>query len=190
MSSIPEPQSPARYTLAVLAATAYLTVCVAANLFTTWWGLVPIGFGLTATAGTYAAGAALLIRDVVQDTAGKRWVFVLIVAGALISVLFGSGRIAVASGVAFLLGESLDLAVYTPLRKHGWARAVTVSQIVGAVVDTLLFLWLAGFPVTGPGVTGQLVGKGYALVIVAAVLLTRAVTGRAVSREPVRAKGA
>lgn len=50
---------------------------------------------------------------------------------------------ALASGAAFLVSELADLAVYTPLRARSWAAAVALSNTVGAVVDSALFLWLA-----------------------------------------------
>jgi hypothetical protein len=61
-------------TRGVIALTAYIAAIVAANWLTTRYGIVPTGFGYATTAGTYAAGAALLLRDVVQDTCGWRWV--------------------------------------------------------------------------------------------------------------------
>lgn len=145
-------------TTRITALTAYALAIAAANWLTTRYGAVPVGFGLTATAGTYAAGAALLLRDVVQDVCGWRWVFAGIGAGATLT-WFTSPALAVASTVAFLLAELLDMAVYTPLRDRGWARAALLSGIAGAVVDTYAFLALAGFPVTAASVGGQLVGK-------------------------------
>lgn len=172
---------------AAFAIAAYAATIVAANWLTARHGMVPVGFGLTATAGTFAAGAALLLRDVVQDVLGRAWVLAGILAGALLTWVT-SPALAVASATAFLLAEAADMAAYTPLRDRGWARAVLASNAVGAVVDTLVFLTLAGFPVTGSAVGGQFVGKlAWATVLpVAAVLLYRA--GRhAVHSDPVGA---
>ena len=70
---------------AAIALSAYIASIVAANWMTATFGLVPIGFGLAVTAGTFAAGAALIARDAVQVTAG-RWVAVgAIVVGATLS---------------------------------------------------------------------------------------------------------
>lgn len=146
------------HTRGITALAAYITAIVAANWLTTRYGVVPMGFGLAATAGTYAAGLALLLRDVVQDVCGWRWVIAGIAAGAILTAVT-SPALAVASTVAFLLAETLDTAVYTPLRERGWARAALLSGLVGAVVDTYAFLALAGFPVTTQTVAGQLVGK-------------------------------
>lgn len=143
-----------------LAATAvYVGSVVAANYVTTRFGLVAVGFGLSATAGTYFAGAALGVRDAIQDFGGRLFVLGAILSAAVVSYAVASPKIATASAAAFLLSELADLAVYSPLRKRGWVRAVVASNAVGAVVDTLLFLSLAGFGITGGVFAGQLVGK-------------------------------
>ncbi|MDT0608809.1 VUT family protein [Streptomyces lancefieldiae] len=172
---------------ALAAITAFVATIAAANWATTHYGLVPVGFGLTATAGTYAAGAALLLRDVVQDTAGPRWVFAGIAAGAVLTTVM-SPALAIASTVAFLLAELLDMAVYTPLRSRGWARAALASGLVGAIVDTYAFLTLAGFPITTHTVAGQLVGKAlWVTALPVAVVLATRMVRRAVHRHPVGA---
>lgn len=164
--------------------TAYVTAIVAANWLTNRYGLVAVSPGLVTTAGTYAAGLALLLRDVVQDTLGWRWVLAGIATGAVLTAAT-SPALALASATAFLLAELLDTAVYTPLRARGWARAALLSGVVGAVVDTFAFLFLAGFPVTAQTVGGQLVGKALwatalpVLVIVAVRQMRRAVPGHA-----------
>lgn len=67
-----------------LALGAALLACIlAANYVTSRFGLVPVGFGLAATAGTYFAGLALVLRDSLQDVGGKRWVVAVIAAGAV-----------------------------------------------------------------------------------------------------------
>jgi hypothetical protein len=155
------------------AVAAYAAAIVAANWTTSRYGFVSVGFGLTATAGTYAAGAALMLRNIVQDALGRRAVVAAILLGAALSALT-SPALALASGIAFGASELADTAVYTPLRKRGWARAVLPASLLGAVIDTLLFLSLAGFSVTAHGVAGQLVGKTWAVWLpVAAVALVR-----------------
>lgn len=134
---------------------AYLAVIVLANWMTAAYGLVPIGFGLAVTAGTFAAGAALVLRDAVQVNAGRFVAIGAIVVGALVSAWTSTPAIALASGVAFLVSEAVDMAVFTPLRERGLARAVVVSSIVSAPVDTVLFLAIAGFGVTWQAVLGQ-----------------------------------
>jgi uncharacterized PurR-regulated membrane protein YhhQ (DUF165 family) len=82
-----------------------------------------------------------------------------IAVGGLASLLLGDGRIALASAVAFVLAELVDLAVYAPLRRRQWHTAVLASNAAGAVVDTFVFLLIAGFPLTVATVGGQLLVK-------------------------------
>jgi uncharacterized PurR-regulated membrane protein YhhQ (DUF165 family) len=166
------------------ALTAGFLACIlAANYVTTEYGMVPVGFGLVATAGTYFAGLSFVLRDSLQDSAGKAWTLAVIAVGAALSFLVAAPFIALASAVAFGLAEVSDLLVYTPLRKRGYVRAAVASNVVGSFVDTVAFLAIAGFPMAA--LPGQMVGK--LAVTFAAVGLV--VIVRAVSRQPVRAAG-
>lgn len=152
----------------------YVACVILANVLTEHLGLVPIGFGLLVTAGTFAAGGTLLARNISQDVIGRRAVLGLMLAGCLLSWWLASRQLAVASAVGFALSESADMAVFTPLRSRGWPRAVAVASLVSAVVDTFAFLWLAGFPVTVSTVTGQLIVKvGISWLVALAVHISR-----------------
>lgn len=166
----------------VAAVAGFLACAVAANAVTAQYGLIPVGFGLMATAGTYLAGLVLVVRDLVHDLAGRMAVLASVAAGAALSSLLAGPRLAVASGAAFAVSELADLAVYQPLRRRGWAQAVIASNLAGSVVDTLLFLSLAGFPIW-VALPGQLVGKTAATLAV----VIPVVVGRAVFRHTVRA---
>lgn len=171
-------------------ALAYVSTVVLANVLTSNLGLVAAGFTLLVPAGTYTAGLALGVRDGLQEVAGIRWTLAGIAAGTALSYLFGDGRIAIASGLAFLVSELADLGVYTPLRDRGrWVLAVVVSNLVGAVIDTMLFLPLSGLPWNTTSVAGQLLVK---FVYCTAVYLAVrwAVVDRAVSRQRKFATGA
>lgn len=167
------------------AAAAFLGCIVAANVLTAEYGMVGVGFGLIATAGTWTAGLALLARDAVQDTAGRLAVAGCIVIGALLSAALSNPALALASAAAFAISETADMLIYTPLRKRGWARAVVASNIVGSLVDTVVFLGLAGFPIW-LALPGQMLAKTTAT---AAVVLP-VVVARAVLRNRQRPVGA
>ena len=145
--------------VAVLSVAAFVASIVAANWMTSTFGLVPIGFGLLVTAGTFAAGAALVLRDAVQQTAGKRTVIAAIAVGIVLSYLLADPFIAIASTVAFAVSEIVDFAVYTRLRVRSIALAVLCSSVISAPVDTVLFLRIAGFEVTWQAVIGQFIVK-------------------------------
>lgn len=145
--------------LAPVVALLLLSSVVLANVLTSRYGLIPAGFGLLVPAGTYTAGLALGLRDALHHVGGMRWVLSAIAGGIALSALLGDGWIALASAVAFGAAELLDLLVYVPLRRRGWRRAVVGSNAVGALVDTLLFLTVAGFGLTAESVGGQLLVK-------------------------------
>jgi uncharacterized PurR-regulated membrane protein YhhQ (DUF165 family) len=144
----------------------YIGTIVAANWALQVFGVVPV-LGLLIPAGTFAAGLAFTFRDLTQETLGRWWTVGAIVVGAALSALV-SPQFALASGGAFLVSEGLDFAVYTPLRERHWLGAVTLSNTVGLVVDSVLFLTLAfGSLLFLPG---QLVGKAL-MTLLAVVIL-------------------
>lgn len=162
-----------------LAALTFVALVAAANWMTAEYGMVA-GF---VTAGTFAAGLTFLVRDWLQEAGGRWWVVGAILAGAGLSVWLSSPALALASGAAFLVSETADFAVYTPLRKRSRAAAMALSNTVGAVVDSLLFLSLAGFPITS-WATQSAVKVAVTVPFIAAV-----VVGRAVLRNRVRSEG-
>lgn len=146
----------------------YIAGVVLANVLTERYGLVPVAFGLVTTAGTYAAAVVLVARNFAQDAIGRRWVLALMAVGVALSWWLASPQLAIASGVAFALSELADMAIYTPLRERGRSRAVLIASSIGAVVDTFVFLALAGFPLSAA--PGQLVVK-VGMAVVAALIV-------------------
>lgn len=145
--------------LRVALAAGYLGTIVAANWAITRFGAVPVGVGLMAPAGVYFAGLAFTLRDLLHEAAGTVWAVLAIAAGAALSFVVASPALALASTAAFGLSELADLLVYAPLRKRRWMVAVAASNVVGLVVDSVLFLTLAFGSLAF--LPGQLVGKGW-----------------------------
>lgn len=171
---------------------AYIGSIVTANWLTTRYGLVAVFPGLVTTAGTVVIGGVIMTRDFLQDAIGRLGVLAALLAGAGLSYLISSHQIAFASGVTFLIAEGLEFAVYTPLRKRygwgtgRWSGVVALANTTGAVADTLLFLALAGFPLTAATVGGQVLGKAYvtAVVILAGMAIRSAVPAETASVTP------
>ena len=115
-----------------------------------WWLLV-------APAGVYMAGLTFPLRDLVQRGLGRWWGVAAIVLAAGLTYAI-SPVLAVASGVTFLVSEGLDMAIYTPMARRWFVRGVAVSSVAAAVVDSLLFLALAGIPYS-VALAGQITGK-------------------------------
>lgn len=154
-------------TIGLITLAAYIATIFAANLAITSVGIVPVGFGLLAPAGVYFAGLAFSLRDALQETLGRRWVIAAIVIGALVSASL-SAQLALASGLAFLISELADFMVYSPLRERGWLGAVVASNLVGVIVDSALFLWLAFGSLEF--LAGQIVGKLWMTALAVAVI--------------------
>ncbi len=180
-------------TLTIATAVAFTLTVVGANWALGRYGIVSIGFGLTAPAGVYFAGAAFGLRDSLHEFAGRRWVYAAIATGAVLSYLIedavtipgGIAPIAVASALAFGLSELADLAVYEQVRHSSWPAAVTASNIVAAAVDSALFLWLAFGNVDHWA--GNTVGKAFMVAIALPLVWW---SRRAVSRYRLRPQGA
>jgi uncharacterized PurR-regulated membrane protein YhhQ (DUF165 family) len=156
-----------------LAAVAgYLGTIVAANWAIARFGLVPVGFGLTAPAGVFFVGLAFSLRDATQETLGRWPTIACIVVGAVLSTLLAPLRFALASGLTFLISEICDFAIYTPLRERSRLLALTLSNIGALVIDSIIFLSIAFGSLAF--LAGQIVGKAEMTVL--AVVLVRAVT--------------
>lgn len=121
--------------------------------------LIPVAPGLTAPSGVLMIGLALVLRDLVQRSLGVKWAAGAVLAGAGLSAFFAPPALVVASATAFLLSEMADLAVYTPLQKKGLVLAVFASSVVGLVIDSAVFLYLAFGSLDY--ISGQIVGKAW-----------------------------
>lgn len=119
--------------------------------------LIPVAPGLMAPSGVLMIGAALVLRDLVQRRLGVEFGIGAIVAGAAISAVISPPALVVASVSAFLISEFADFAVYTPLARRRLVLAVVASSLVGLVVDSIAFLWLAFGSLEF--LSGQIVGK-------------------------------
>jgi hypothetical protein len=121
----------------------FLTAIVVANLTLTHWGpsaIIPNAF--------FLIGLDLITRDRIADLTGtKRWRFMLplIAAGGLLSYYLNAdaARIALASVVAFSLAELGEAVVYHFLRKRPWVERAPKAAIVGAAIDSVLFITIA-----------------------------------------------
>ena len=127
--------------------------------------LIPIAPGLAAPSGVLMIGLALVLRDLIQRRLGVALSAASILVGAGISAAIAPPALVIASTAAFAISEFADLAVYTPLARRRLIAAVIASGMVGLVVDSVVFLWLAFGSLEY--LPGQVAGK--ALMIFVAV---------------------
>jgi queuosine precursor transporter len=125
--------------------------------------LIPVAPGLMAPSGVLMIGAALVLRDLVQRRLGVEFGIGAILAGASISAAISPPALVLASASAFLISEFADFAVYTPLARRRLVLAVVASSLVGLVIDSIAFLWLAfgSFDF----LAGQILGKVWVVLL-------------------------
>ncbi len=156
---------------AVVAFFLYVGVIVGANWMIARVGKVipgahvlPVGFGLYAPSGVYLAAFAFVARDILQRLTNIKVGFGAIVIGAIVSAFVSTPTLAFASGATFMISESLDFLIYTPLQTRNFPLAVVVSGLASDVVDSIVFLTLAHIPLA-LALKGQLVGKMWVILL-------------------------
>lgn len=150
----------ALYLLSIVAGVAAIKI----------FGVVPIPGGFMAPAAVYVVGVTLILRDWLHELTGRRTALLAIIAGAGLSAAFDV-RLALASGLAFLISEVLDLLVYEQVRNRfdSVPTGMAVSNTVSIPVDSLIFLGLAFGSLDF--FWGQVIGKGIATVVAIVVLV-------------------
>lgn len=142
--------------LTIIAASNYLVQLpfTIAGLHTTW-GAFTFPFVFLATDLTVRIYGADLARKIIF-----RVMFPALIVSYVLSVIFFEGqfqgtagltefnlfvaRIAIASFMAYLLGQILDVHVFNRLRKTGpWWVAPAMSTVFGNALDTLAFFGIA-----------------------------------------------
>jgi len=115
----------------------------------------PIGTWLTWGAFTYPL--AFLVSDIVNrlegPAAARRVVYAGFVTGLACSAIgtqimgeYGplvTMRVAVGSGIAFLVAQLVDVAIFDRLRRQAWWKAPFLSTFVGSSLDTAIFFTVA-----------------------------------------------
>ncbi|GAA5096145.1 VUT family protein [Bartonella acomydis] len=107
-----------------------------------WFGLNEL-----LTYGAFTYPFAFLINDLTNrfygPAAARRVVYAGFFAGVFVSWILATPRLAVASSLAFLFGQLLDIVVFTPLRRKTWWKAPLAAALVGSALDTVVFFALA-----------------------------------------------
>lgn len=141
---------------------AYLVAIIVANLL-----IIAFGPSIVILNSLVLIGLDLSLRDSLHDAWEGRGLWVrmclLIGAGSVLSALLNiqAAPIALASFLAFACAGMADSLIYHVLRRHGRLMRMNGSNVVGAAIDSLVFLSLlaalAGLPWSSvpPLVLGQ-----------------------------------
>jgi uncharacterized PurR-regulated membrane protein YhhQ (DUF165 family) len=105
----------------------------------------PINAWLTWGAAIYPA--TFFVTDLANRAFGaaraRQVVYIGFACGLLLSAVVAPVRIAVASAIAFLVGQLLDILVFDRLRRASWWKAPFLGSALGSVIDTALFFGIA-----------------------------------------------
>ena len=116
------------------------------------------------TYGAFSYPIAFLITDLTNRSYGKlvarKIVYIGFVIGIAFTLFFSTNfsdlisvRIAIGSGIAFLVAQLLDVKIFDQLRKKKWFVAPLTSSFVGSIVDTFLFFSISFYGTEIPWVT-------------------------------------
>ena len=116
------------------------------------------------TYGAFSYPVAFLITDLANRSYGKiiarKIVYIGFVIGIIFTIIFSTNltdlisiRIAIGSGLAFLIAQLLDVQIFDRLRKKKWYVAPLTSSLIGSTVDTFLFFSVSFYGTGVPWVT-------------------------------------
>jgi len=119
--------------MGIVVASANVLVQYQINDFLTWGAITfPITF---------------MITDVINRYFGvyfaRKVVLAGFITGALFSLNLAPIRIAIASVIAFLISQLLDIKIFDNFRNGFWFKAPLISTLVSGLVDTSLFFFIA-----------------------------------------------
>ncbi len=135
----------------LLGVAAMAAVVLASNI------LVQFLAGQWLTWGAFTYPLAFLVTDVTNRVYGPERARRVVLAGFAMGVLCSlvgtqvageagplvTPRVAIASGLAFLVAQLTDVAIFHRLREGSWWRAPLASTLVGSALDTAIFFTIA-----------------------------------------------
>ena len=122
------------------------------------------GLGEILTYGAFSYPIAFLITDLANRSYGKfiarKIVYIGFVIGIIFTLFFSTNfedlisiRIAIGSGVAFLVAQLIDVQIFDQLRKKKWFVAPLTSSLIGSTIDTFLFFSISFYATGVPWIT-------------------------------------
>lgn len=138
------------------AIAAMVVVVTASNILVQYpvaFDLGPVHLGDLLTWGAFTYPFAFLVTDLTNRYDGPnraRFVVVIgFVVALVLSFYLSTPRIAIASASAFLVGQLLDIAIFSRLRNRFWLVPPLTGSLLGSLIDTLIFFTIAFAPVLG-----------------------------------------
>jgi uncharacterized PurR-regulated membrane protein YhhQ (DUF165 family) len=139
-----------RFAAAVLAMVVVVTASNILVQFPLRVSLGPVDLADILTWGAFTYPLAFLVSDLTNRHFGANTARIVVVIGfavaVVISAYLSAPRIALASGMAFIVGQFLDISVFQRLRNWLWYLPPLVGSLLGSAIDTLVFFSLAFAP--------------------------------------------
>lgn len=144
----------ARLLLAILAMVVVVTASNILVQFPVQFELGPLHLGDLLTWGAFTYPFAFLVTDLTNRYEGANRARMVVVVGFVValglSVYLSTPRIAMASATAFLVGQLLDISVFSRLRaSRNWIVPPLTGSLIGSALDTLIFFSIAFSPALG-----------------------------------------
>lgn len=141
----------------VAAIAAMVVVVTASNILVQYpvqADLGPIHLGDLLTWGAFTYPFAFLVTDLTNRHDGPNRARLVVVVGfvlaLVLSVFLATPRIAIASASAFLIGQLLDISVFSRLRaSRAWFLPPLAASLFGSLLDTAIFFTIAFAPALG-----------------------------------------
>jgi queuosine precursor transporter len=138
------------------AIAAMVVVVTASNILVQYpvaFDLGPVHLGDLLTWGAFTYPFAFLVTDLTNRYDGPNRARFVVVIGFIValglSFYLSTPRIAIASASAFLVGQLLDIAIFSRLRNRFWLVPPLTGSLLGSLIDTLIFFTIAFAPVLG-----------------------------------------
>ena len=140
-----------------------------------------IGLQDLLTYGAFSYPVAFLITDLSNRRYGKntakKIVYLGFALGVFLTFYFSTNysdlisiRIAIGSGIAFLVAQLIDVNIFDKLRNKIWYTAPLVSSLIGSTIDTFLFFSISFY---GTGISWVTLSFGdlFVKILVALAML-------------------
>ena len=132
----------------------FMAIFVALSNFLVQFPIIFFGMESILTYGALSYPVTFLITDLANRRYGKNTarqiVYIGFLLGIFLTLFFSTNfsdlisiRIAIGSGIAFLIAQLLDVQIFDKLRKRTWFVAPFFSSLVGSFIDTFLFFSIA-----------------------------------------------
>ena len=148
----------------LLLLSVFMGVVVLASNYLVQFPIKYYGLEGILTYGAFSYPIAFLITDLTNRSYGKlvarKIVYIGFVIGIAFTLFFSTNfsdlisvRIAIGSGIAFLVAQLFDVKIFDQLRKKKWFVAPLMSSFIGSIVDTFLFFSISFYGTGIPWVT-------------------------------------